>query len=166
MNTLLDWPKLSILLAMLACIPSSGRGAETDVIRVQFRAVAHEKTVRRGAPLDLQMTWANVGVGRLDHHSTLRFLLLDAAGEPVFKEDSKADPRTWLPGEQHLAESLLLPTTRSDKPQIDRFQILGFGERRWMIRGVAGRLPFGERSGAFARCLTHGAEEFLRRYVG
>ncbi len=79
--------------------------------RFVLREVAHEKTVKRGAPLDLQMTWANVGVGRLDHHYTLRFFLLDAAGEPVFKGDSKADPRTWLPGEQHLAESLLLPPT-------------------------------------------------------
>jgi len=39
MKTLVDWPKLSILLAMLACVPSSGRGAEADVIRVQFREV-------------------------------------------------------------------------------------------------------------------------------
>ena len=77
--------------------------------RFVLREVAHEKTVRRGAPLNLQMTWANVGVGRLDHHYTLRFFLLDAAGEPVFKGDSKADPRDWLPGEQHLAESLLVP---------------------------------------------------------
>jgi len=77
--------------------------------RFVLREVAHEKTVKRGAPLDLQMTWANVGVGRLDHHYTLRFFLLDAAGEPVFKGDSKADPRDWLPGEQHLAESLLVP---------------------------------------------------------
>jgi len=39
MKTLLDLHNVAILLAMLACLPSDGRGAEADVIRVQFREV-------------------------------------------------------------------------------------------------------------------------------
>jgi hypothetical protein len=79
--------------------------------RLVLRELAHERTVRRGARLDLRMTWANVGMGKLYHPSTLRFFLRDPAGEAAFIGDSKANPRDWLPGEQRLAESFLVPAT-------------------------------------------------------
>ncbi len=42
---------------------------------------------------------------------TLRFFLLDAAGEPAFTSDSETDPCDWLPGERELTESLPVPST-------------------------------------------------------
>jgi hypothetical protein len=79
--------------------------------RLVLREVIHEPIVRRGEPLRLRMTWANVGVGRLPHPHTFRLFLLDSAGRPVLTLDANADPRDWLPGEHHLTESLLVPHT-------------------------------------------------------
>ncbi len=79
--------------------------------RFVLRELAHEKAVKRGSALNLNMKWANVGVGKLHHAYVLRYFLLDAQGQPVVTTDSKADPRNWLPGEYSLAESLQLPST-------------------------------------------------------
>ena len=57
------------------------------------------------------------------------------------------------------------PAHSSGKVQKNRLQIPGFRERRRVIRCVAGRLQFGEPSPGFAGCLTHRAEELLRRDV-
>ncbi len=79
--------------------------------RLVLRELAHEKTVPRGAALHLAMTWANVGVGRLQRPYALRIFLLDARGQPVWSADTHADPRGWLPGEHRVNESLALPAT-------------------------------------------------------
>ena len=73
--------------------------------------LTHEKAVKRGSALNLNMKWANVGVGKLHHACVLRFFLLDAQGQPVLATDSKADPRNWLPGEYSLTEPIQLPFT-------------------------------------------------------
>jgi len=77
--------------------------------RFVLRELTHEETVQRGAPLNLQMKWANVGVGKLQHPYALRLFLLDTAGRPALTSDAKVDPRDWLPGEYNLTESLLVP---------------------------------------------------------
>ena len=51
--------------------------------RFVLRELAHEKTVQRGAPLTLQMKWANVGVGKLHRPYVLRLYLLDGTAKPV-----------------------------------------------------------------------------------
>lgn len=79
--------------------------------RFVLRELAHEKTVKRGARLNLEMKWANVGVGKLHRPYVLRFFLLDAAGQPALTGNAKVDPRDWLPGEHRLAETLSLPST-------------------------------------------------------
>jgi hypothetical protein len=77
--------------------------------RFVLRELTHEHTIPRGEPLNLQMKWANVGVGKLYHPYALRLFLLDSAGQPVLTSDAKADPCDWLPGEHNLTESLLVP---------------------------------------------------------
>jgi len=77
--------------------------------RFVLREVAHENAVRRGSRLNLQMKWANVGVGGLRRPYVLRISLLDTDGKPILSADAKADPRAWLPGEHQLTESLAVP---------------------------------------------------------
>jgi hypothetical protein len=79
--------------------------------RFVLRGLAHGKTVERGATLNIQMKWANVGVGRLHRSCALRLFLLDAADQPACAADAKADPRDWLPGEHDLPVPLLVPST-------------------------------------------------------
>lgn len=77
--------------------------------RFVLREIVHPKSVKRSALFQLQMKWANVGVGKLHHRYALRFSLLDAEGRSVFSADAKSDPRDWLPGKHSLTESLQLP---------------------------------------------------------
>jgi len=79
--------------------------------RFVLRELAHEKTVKRGAALNLKMKWANVGVGKLHRHFTLRLFLLDAEGRPAVTADTQADPRQWLPGEHDLTSQVSVPAT-------------------------------------------------------
>ena len=60
-------------------------------------------------PLNLQMKWANVGVGKPHHPYVLRLYLLEGTGRPVLSADAKADPRAWLPGEHSLTELIPVP---------------------------------------------------------
>ncbi len=77
--------------------------------RFVLRELVHERTVKRGTPLNLQMKWANVGVGRLHHSYALRLYLFDGTGKPFLSAEAKADPRDWLPGEYDLTESVPIP---------------------------------------------------------
>jgi hypothetical protein len=77
--------------------------------RFVLRELAHENRVKRGAPLNLQMKWANVGVGKLYHPYALRLYLLDGTSNPVHSVDAKADPRAWLPGEHSVTEAISVP---------------------------------------------------------
>jgi len=78
--------------------------------RLVLREVAHEKEVKRGAPLHVETKWTNVGVGKLYRQYALRYSLVDSAGRPCVVADAKADLRQWLPGEHTVAEALQLPT--------------------------------------------------------
>jgi hypothetical protein len=77
--------------------------------RFVLRELAHERTVKRGTSLDLQMKWANVGVGKLRHSYALRLCLLDGTGQSVVSADAKADPHDWLPGEHSVTELVPIP---------------------------------------------------------
>jgi hypothetical protein len=90
-------------------MPQLERLARLAGARLVLREVTHEPTVSRGGTLNLQMTWANVGVGKLYRPYALRLFLLDATGRPVLSTDATVDPREWLPGEHQLAESLRVP---------------------------------------------------------
>ena len=92
-------------------MPQLEKLARLACARFVLRELAHEKAVRPGSTLLLQMNWANVGVGKIYHPYTLRLDLLNAAGQPAYSADAKADPRDWLPGEHRLTEALLLPAT-------------------------------------------------------
>jgi len=81
--------------------------------RFVLRELGHEQTVKRGAPLHLEMRWANVGVGKLYHTYVLRVFLLDTQGRVAFTADAKADPRQWLPGEHTMVEPFDLPGSLS-----------------------------------------------------
>jgi hypothetical protein len=78
--------------------------------RFALRELAHEKTVNRGAELNISMTWANVGVGKLYRPFVLRLVLLDSAGNITFTANFKADPRDWLPGERDIVERFSIPS--------------------------------------------------------
>ena len=90
-------------------VPQLERLARLAGARFVLREVAHEKNVKRGMPLNLQMKWANVGVGKLHHPHALRFYLLEGTGRPVLSAEAKADPRAWLPGEHSLTELIPVP---------------------------------------------------------
>jgi len=77
--------------------------------RFVLRELTHEQTVQRGEPLNLQMKWANVGVGKLHRPYVLRLSLIDTAGRSAITTDVERDPRDWLPGEHDLTGSLLVP---------------------------------------------------------
>jgi hypothetical protein len=77
--------------------------------RFTLRELEHEKAVKRGAPLNLRMKWANLGVGKLHHHYVLRLYLVDDTTKPILSVDAKADPRSWLPGEHNISEVVAIP---------------------------------------------------------
>ena len=79
--------------------------------RFVLRDVAHEKSVRRAAALDVTMKWANVGVGRLYHPIELRLSLRDTAGQTVVTAKANTDPREWLPGEREVAAVVQIPAS-------------------------------------------------------
>ena len=91
--------------------PQLDRLARLAGARFVLRELAHENTAKPGATLHLQMKWANVGVGKLHRLHVLRFLLLDAAQQPVTSMDAKADLRDWLPGEHPLNTTLEIHAT-------------------------------------------------------
>jgi len=78
--------------------------------RLVLRELAHERVARAGAELNVQMRWANVGVGKLYRPYVLRFFLSDAVGQSVLTTDAQADPREWLPGDHDLGAQLRLPS--------------------------------------------------------
>jgi hypothetical protein len=92
-------------------LPQLQKLARLAGYRFVLRGLSHPAAVTCGANLNLQMKWANVGVGKLYRLFKLHVLLLDAAGQPVVNAEAKADPRDWLPGERDLAESIQIPAT-------------------------------------------------------
>jgi hypothetical protein len=79
--------------------------------RFVLREVAHEKSARRGAVLDVTMKWANVGVGKLYRPFELRLSLRNAAGQTALSTNASADPRQWLPGEHEVTALMQIPAS-------------------------------------------------------
>ena len=77
--------------------------------RFLLREVAHEKTVLRGAALDVTMKWANVGVGKLYRSFDLLLSLRNDAGQTVITTKANTDPREWLPGERNVGAVVQIP---------------------------------------------------------
>ncbi len=81
--------------------------------RFVLREVAHEKSVPRDAVLNVNMKWANVGVGKLNRPFQLQLCLDNADGEKVATAVAAADPREWLPGERTVNALLPIPASLS-----------------------------------------------------
>jgi len=79
--------------------------------RFVLREVAHEKSVQRGAALDVTMKWANVGVGKLYRPFNLCLSLRNAVGQTVVTNKADTDPREWLPGERDVAAVVQVPAS-------------------------------------------------------
>ena len=79
--------------------------------RLVPRRLLHPARIVPGATATLRLTWANVGVARLNREYVLQFHLLDAEGRSVVVGRATADPRTWLPGETEIQESLAVPAS-------------------------------------------------------
>ncbi len=92
-------------------IPPLEKLARLAGARFVLRELAHERAIKRGTRLNLDMRWANVGVGKVHRPHLLRFFLLDPDAQVVLTSDAKVDPREWLPGEHRVTETLLLPST-------------------------------------------------------
>jgi hypothetical protein len=90
-------------------MPQLEKLARLSGYRFVLRELVHEKTVKRGASLDLTMKWANAGMGKLYRPFVLRLTLLDTGGKPAFTADAKADPREWLPGDRNIVERISMP---------------------------------------------------------
>ena len=69
--------------------------------RLVLRELTHEKTVKRGEPLTVEMTWANVGVAPPYGDYTIAVRLTPADGPPVVLDGQSV--KGWLPGE-HTVE--------------------------------------------------------------
>jgi hypothetical protein len=91
-------------------LPQLEKLARLAGYRFVLRELAHEKTVKRGATLNVTLKWANVGVGKLHRPYGLRLFLLDAGGQPAHLTDAKADPRDWLPGERDVTVPMPVPS--------------------------------------------------------
>jgi len=76
--------------------------------RFVLRELQHEKAVRRGAELNVRMTWANVGVGKFYHAYELQLCLRDSAGQTVATTVANTDPRDWLPGDREIKTKLMI----------------------------------------------------------
>ena len=92
-------------------MPQLNRLARLAGARLVLRELAHPASVKPGAPLALNMKWANTGAGKIYGPCGLRLFLTDANGQPVCHLDAKADPRSWLPGERDVAEVWALPAS-------------------------------------------------------
>jgi hypothetical protein len=80
--------------------------------RFVMREIAHEKSVRQGAPLNIKMKWDNVGVAKLYHSFKLQFCLCNTAGEKVATTNvNDTDPRDWLPGARDITASVPIPSS-------------------------------------------------------
>jgi hypothetical protein len=79
--------------------------------RFVLREVAHQKSVPRGAALNVTMKWANVGVAKLYRPFDLRLSLRNAAGQTTISANASADPREWLPGERDVAALMQIPAS-------------------------------------------------------
>jgi hypothetical protein len=90
-------------------MPLLERLARMAGARFVLRELEHQSEVKLGDALDLKMTWANAGVGKLYYPYVLRFSLLNPAGEECLTVDGKTDPRQWLPGEREVIESFRIP---------------------------------------------------------
>lgn len=77
--------------------------------RFVLRELTHGACVNRGEELELEMKWANVGVGRLYHSYRLQFSLLDTSGRECAVSNGSADAAQWLPGEHAVRERFALP---------------------------------------------------------
>jgi hypothetical protein len=90
-------------------LPQLQKLARLAGYRFVLRELSHPAAVKPGARLEVNMKWANVGVGKLYRPFKLRLSLLDAAGKPALEADAKGDLRDWLPGEREVAEALPVP---------------------------------------------------------
>lgn len=89
--------------------PQLERLARLAGARFALREISHRSSAGAGETLNLDMTWANVGVGRLHRAYTLRVFLHDPEGRVAVSEDAPTDPRTWLPGDHSFVAPLKLP---------------------------------------------------------
>ncbi|MHC1767742.1 MAG: DUF4832 domain-containing protein [Verrucomicrobiia bacterium] len=91
-------------------MPSLQKVARLAGARFVLREAAHQRIVRRGATLNLQMEWVNTGVGKIYRPYVLRIFLLDTTGGSILTADSTANPRDWLPGEHRVTEFIPVPS--------------------------------------------------------
>lgn len=90
-------------------MPQIEKLAKMSGARFVLDELIHEKKVKRGSSLTINMNWTNSGVGKVYVPYILRFFLLDEENNVVFTDDAKADPRSWLPGEFEVRNSILIP---------------------------------------------------------
>ena len=79
--------------------------------RFVLNELTHEKSLKAGSTLTLNMKWTNTGVGKLYQPYVLRFSLLDINNNVVTTSDLKCDPVQWLPGDQNITESVPVPSS-------------------------------------------------------
>jgi len=90
-------------------MPALEKLARLSGYRFVLRGLECEKTIARGATLNLKMKWANVAVGKLYRPYELRCALLDVNGNVAFTSTAMADAREWLPGEREIKGILPVP---------------------------------------------------------
>jgi hypothetical protein len=74
--------------------------------RLVLKEITHEEAVKRGEPLEVKMTWENVGVAPPYGDYRLAFRLVGADGETT--EVTGASVKGWLPGSRDVTESVPL----------------------------------------------------------
>jgi hypothetical protein len=93
-----------------AAMPQLQMLARLAGYRFVLRAVGVEKSAPRGGTVDVNMHWANVGVGKLYRCYQLRVALCNTAGKTVAAIVAKTNPREWLPGVTDVAAQIIVPS--------------------------------------------------------
>lgn len=81
--------------------------------RFVLNELTHERSLKAGTALTLNMKWTNTGVGKLYQPYLLRLFLLDSKNNIVVTSDAKCDPTKWLPGDQNIVEFVAVPVSVS-----------------------------------------------------
>lgn len=89
-------------------MPQIEKLAKLAGARFVLNELTHEKKVKRGSSLTIDMNWTNSGVGKVYVPYKLRFFLLDEADKVVLTHNTKADLRSWFPGKFEVKDSILI----------------------------------------------------------
>lgn len=106
---------VTYVLDNLGAVPDSEKSkferlARLAGYRFTVKEISHPRKAQRGSAFRIAMTWTNLGVGRMYRRHPLVLYLLDANDRVVHRTLGESDPRSWLPGDHEISESMTPPS--------------------------------------------------------